>query len=174
MVRQNGAATRPRLVIYTESYLHLNVFIFNALPRNGSPRSRRLRFGSSSLRPLADLSRASPPVSLCFAFLLWKSPDSLAPEERGTERRTERRARLSRECNLRRERGAFLRRLAGGPYGLISLCAPPPASQPFDREETRVSESSQVATVCRCASVCAREPLDTDEETPARAERQPQ
>lgn len=45
------ARRRPRLVIYIESYLHLNVFIFNARPRNGPLHSRRLRFGSSSFAP---------------------------------------------------------------------------------------------------------------------------
>lgn len=60
------ARRRPRLVIYTESYLHLNVFIFNARPRNRLSALGGFVSAPHLLRPLTDLSRAS--VSLRFAF----------------------------------------------------------------------------------------------------------
>lgn len=46
------ARRRPRLVIYIESYLHLNVFIFNARPRNGLSTLGGFVSAPHLLRPL--------------------------------------------------------------------------------------------------------------------------
>lgn len=68
---------RPWLVIYIESYLHLNVFIFNARPRNGLSVLGGFVSAPHLLRPLTcrpNLSRAS--VSLRFVSS-WKTVRSL-------------------------------------------------------------------------------------------------
>lgn len=69
--QKSGQAERrgdgPGLVIYIESYLHLNVFIFNARPRNGPSALS----GFVSAPHLCTPSHMLPPsLALCFSPLL--------------------------------------------------------------------------------------------------------
>lgn len=97
------ARRRPWLMIYIESYLHLNVFIFNARPRNGLSALGGFVSAPHLLRPLTNLSRAPVPLR----FVSTRKPlRSLAPKGRQYERKL---------ANVfRRLCDAFLRRISGG------------------------------------------------------------
>lgn len=111
---------RLRPVIYIESYLHLNVFIFNARPRN---------------RSLAPKSSRSDLVSAARIRVPSRSRALNAAEDRGVERGGKK-GREKRDAHARTfEPGKFHRRPLGGPYGLISprRTASPFLSPPFLR-----------------------------------------
>lgn len=106
VVRQNG----PGLVIYIESYLHLNVFIFNARPRNGLSALSGFVSASHLCTPshmLPSRSASSPPLKI----------SSFTRYIRTTKER--------KHANVPRSTTQFHRCFPGGPYNLISSCIPP-------------------------------------------------
>jgi len=114
--KEERAATRPRLVIYTESYLHLNVFIFNARPRAMvSPHSGGFVSASHLCAPSPTSRRA--PVPLRFS-----TSERILPSRSLAEKR--RRARTHSRTQSADASDASLRCFPGGLYSLISPCVP--------------------------------------------------
>lgn len=72
------ARRRPWPVIYIESYLHLNVFIFNARPRNGLSALGGFVSAPHLRRPHAE------PFT-CFCLALFRSPLKITPFARSKE-----------------------------------------------------------------------------------------